>query len=261
MRRMFQSKDTTLMLDPDFARTGFASVIPDGAQITRFHVLGERSSGTNYVKRLLGRNTSLNPTEALGWKHGFVQTRAIPADLLVVGVVRRADDWLRSMHAKPWHCSPTLQSLEFSKFIRAEWDTIIDRPRYFDGAEAAGEVGQPLMQDRHPLTGARFENLLALRQAKLHVLLSFTRRDCAFILLRMEDVIAAPEQTLARITTALNQPITNQTFRPVVKRLGSKFKPSVPNRPETPTNLPEADKDWMRSAIDIAQERHLGYLY
>jgi len=175
--------------------------------------------------------------------------------------VRRADDWLRSMHTKPWHCSSALQSLEFSDFIRAEWDTIIDRPRYFEGAQDAGEVGQPLMQDRHPLTGARFENLLALRHAKLQALLSFARRDCAFILLRMEDVIAAPEQTLARIANALSPTIMNDSYRPVVKRLGAKFKPNVPNRPATPATLPEADRDWLRHAIDGAQERHLGYAY
>jgi len=166
----------------------------------------------------------------LGWKHGFVQARAIPVDLLVIGVVRRADDWLRSMHTKPWHCSSALQSLEFSDFIRAEWDTIIDRPRYFEGAQDAGEVGQP-------------------------------RRDCAFILLRMEDVIAAPEQTLARIANALSPTIMNDSYRPVVKRLGAKFKPNVPNRPATPATLPEADRDWLRHAIDGAQERHLGYAY
>ena len=89
---------------PDtFAATGL-HVQSGPTPVTRFQVVGERSSGTNYVKRLLGRNTGLKPTEALGWKHGGPQALAIPADLLVVICVRHAGDWARSMHRGPLVC-------------------------------------------------------------------------------------------------------------------------------------------------------------
>ncbi len=245
------------MLDAQFRETGYWAQTPDLAKVTRFQVLGERSSGTNFVKRLLGRNSALTPTEALGWKHAFPHARAIPSDLLVIGVVRRADDWLLSMHAKPWHCTAQMQSLAFSDFIRAPWQTIVDRPRYFDGAREAGDVGQPLMHDRHPLTGEAFANLLALRSAKLGGLLSYTARECNFVMLRLEDVTADPHGFLDRLAPAG----WTGTLRPVVKRLGAKFKPAVAERPKTPDAMPDKDRDWLCAQIDAAQEAQLGYVY
>lgn len=85
--------------------------------ITRYQVFGERSSGINFVKRLIGRNMPLLPTEELGWKHGFPQMTAVPPDTLVVCVTRNAVDWARSMHAKPWHCTPEMQRRAFSRSL------------------------------------------------------------------------------------------------------------------------------------------------
>lgn len=226
---------------------------------SRYQVLGERSSGTNFIKRLLGRNSQLQPTELLGWKHGFAQAMAIPADLAVICVVRNAVDWALSMHAKPWHTVPELQRLEFSDFIRAPWQTRIDRPRYF--REAAGLVGQPLMQDRDPLTGDVFENIFALRRAKLASLIGYLNRDCTCVILRMEEYQADPEARLNALLAALGQPPREGPFRPVNKRLGSKFKPAVDGRPETPSQMAPADLAYLRSQVDPQQEKRLGYRY
>ncbi|THH38800.1 hypothetical protein E4Z66_04365 [Aliishimia ponticola] len=249
------------MILTDFAHTGFALHLATDQPITRYQVLGERSSGTNFAKRLLGRNTDLKPTEALGWKHGFPHALAIPPDLLVIGVVRSAKSWALSMHAKPWHAGPDLQALPLSDFLRAPWDSYVDRPRYFDGAAAAGIVGQPLQYDRHPLTGARFDNLFALRRAKLAGLLSYAERGCNFALLRMEDMTAQPEATLDKLLSALPNSKRAESFRPVIKRLGSKFKPAIPARPDTPKALSEDDLDFLRAETDKTQEAILGYTY
>ncbi len=229
--------------------------------ITRFQVLGERSSGTNFVKRLLGRNTTLTPTEALGWKHGFPHAAAIPPDLALIACVRRADAWALSMHKKPWHTTPALQSLEFGEFIRAEWDTVVDRPRYFEKTAPLDTIGQPLQHDRDPLTGARFANLFALRRAKLTGLLSYLQRDCTVILLRMEDAQTAPEMTLDALRAGLGLPPRESEFAPVLKRLGSKFKPSVESRPATPKKMGAFGVKFMRKHLDLAQEAALGYTY
>lgn len=244
----------------DFARTGLLLPPTPLQGITRFQVLGERSSGTNFVKRLLGRNLGLQPTELLGWKHGFCQTDAIPADLAVICVVRNAQDWVRSMHARPWHCSTTMQALEFAAFIRAPWDTVIDRPRYFETAAERGVVGQPLQYDRDPVSGARFENIFALRRAKLDGLLGYFNRHTATLMLRMEVAQAAPEATLDTLLAALAQPARTAAFRPVLKRLGSKFKPAIAARPQTPDRLAPLDRAFMASQLDPEAEARLGYL-
>ena len=253
--------EDTALIPADFPQTGLLMPRPPRVPVTRFQVLGERSSGTNFVKRLLGRNSSLRPTEDLGWKHGFPHATAIPADLAVICMVRRADTWALSMHAKPWHTTPAMQALDFPSFIRAPWHTVIDRPRYFPGAEAAGLVGLPLQHDRNPLTGDVFPNLFALRRAKLHCLLSYLRRDCTAILLCMETAQAAPEATVDALLTGLGQPPRQSAFAPVHKRLGSKFLPAIENRPPTPKSMGAPGLAFLRRQLDLKLEAALGYTY
>ncbi|MBU2962200.1 hypothetical protein KO516_15540 [Citreicella sp. C3M06] len=248
------------MISEAFPETGW-QIAHDGGAITRFQVFGERSSGTNFVKRLLGRNTALVPTEALGWKHALPHMTAIPADTAAVCVIRHAEDWARSMHAKPWHCPPQMQALEFADFLRAEWATIADRERYFPPLKTIGGVGQPLQLDRHPLTGLPYANLFALRRAKIEGLLSFLNRGCTMILCRLEAVQGAPRDFVAAIEQSLALPPAPQGFRPVTKRLGARFVPSVAPRPATPPQLSKNDLTFLRSQIDLGTEAALGYLY
>ncbi|MBY5932870.1 hypothetical protein KUV51_07655 [Tateyamaria omphalii] len=229
--------------------------------MTRYQVIGERSSGTNFVKRLLGRNTDLKPTEALGWKHGFPHMMAVPPDMAVILAVRSADTWARSMFSKPWHTTPAMQARPFSDFIRAPWDTIIDRPRYFEGLIPNGSIGAPLQHDRHPVTGARFENLFKLRTAKLQAMLSLLGRHCTCAVIRMEDAQAEPEATLSSITSVFGTAAPNAEYRPVIKRLGSKFKAAVPDRPALPDTWADADMNHLRAEIDSDLEAQLGYTY
>lgn len=228
---------------------------------SRYQVFGERSSGTNFVKRLIGRNSPLRPMEELGWKHGFPHMTAIPEHVAVICVVRDARSWALSMHAKPWHCPPAMQALAFFDFIRAEWATVADRKRYFPQVAEFGGEGMPLQHDRHPLTGLPFDNLFALRQAKLQGLLSFYQRGCTLVFARMEAVQAAQEAFLSDLHSRLQIPVPKQELRPVVKRLGSKFLPAVAPRPETPKSLSPEDLAFLRQGIDPRQESMLGYSY
>lgn len=246
------------LLPEDFARTGLA-VHCNGTPPRRFQVLGERSSGTNFVKRLLTRNSTMEPTEALGWKHGHPSALAIPADFAVICVVRNAADWARSMHAKPWHATPALQAMDFADFLRAPWDTSIDRARYFDNQ--IDLVGQPLQADRDPVTGRLHGNLFALRRAKLAGLLSYFERGCTCAMIRTEAVQNSPETMVERLVAGLGLPPCSTPFRGVTRRLGAKFKPAVAGRPATPAGLSTEDREFMKSELDVAVEARLGYTY
>lgn len=248
------------MIAQDFSTTGW-QIKPGPQPPTLYQVFGERSSGTNFVKRLIGRNSPMRPIEGLGWKHGFPHMTAIAPNVAVICVVRDAQSWALSMHAKPWHCPPAMQALPFSEFIRAEWTTIADRKRYFPQVAELGGQGQPLQHDRHPLTGCPFANLFALRQAKLQGLLSYLERGCTVVFCRLEAVQAAPEGFLADLHDQLSVPAGQVAYRPVVKRLGSKFLPSVDARPETPKAFSDEDLTFLQSQIDPEQEARLGYIY
>ena len=224
-------------------------------------MLGERSSGTNFITRLLGKNSDLRSSDELGWKHGFPSDQHIAPDLAVICAVRRADNWALSMHAKPWHSTPALQMMTFEDFIRAPWDTIIDHPKYFTKVMHHPIVGQPLVPDRDPQTGRRLPNLFALRRAKLEGMLSYMQRDCFFILMCMETAQKAPEATLDALLYTMRLPHRAGRLRAVHKRLGSKFNAAVQERPPTPEKLGAEDMQFLRSHVDLKREAQLGYHY
>jgi hypothetical protein len=234
---------------------------PGAVPPRRYQVFGERSSGTNFVKRLIGRNSPMRPMEDLGWKHGFPHMTAIPEHVAVICAVRDARSWALSMHAKPWHCPPAMQALPFSDFIRAEWATVADRKRYFPQVAELGGEGMALQHDRHPLTGRPFDNLFHLRQAKLAGLLGFYHRGCTLVFVRMEAVQADQQGFLHDLHKSLGVSVPEQEFQPVLKRLGSKFLASVDPRPETPKALSPQDLEFLRQNIDAQQEALLGYRY
>lgn len=244
----------------NFAQSGVAVRLLRGPAPTRFQVLGERSSGTNLVKRLIMMNSDLEETELLGWKHGFPSMEAIPSDLLVVGVVREATSWARSMHAKPWHTTPAMQKKEFSAFIRAPWDTIVDHQKYFINAEKAGTIGHYLQYDRHPITGKRFTSLFDLRRVKLQGLVGYLSRNCHVALLRAETVQDEPQKVLSTLLESLGR-TSPEKFKKVGKRLGTKFNPLVTDRPATPLALNDDDLAFMKSRLDMTLEARLGYTY
>lgn len=250
----------TINIPASFRKSGFLG-IRKGPVPVRFHVLGERSSGTNFVKRILGRNTPLTPTEALGWKHGFPNATAIPADMVVVVCIRDARAWARSMHSKPWHSEAPIQRLEFSDFLRTEWRTVADKDRYFPNDAKLGIRGQILQHDRHPLTGQPFPNLFALRRAKLWGHLSYLNRGCSIVLCRMEEAIAEPATFLTRFRESMGLPASDVPPQKIVKRLGANFRPAVTERPATPKAFPEADLPFLRAELVVKLESALGYDY
>lgn len=186
---------------------------------------------------------------------------AIPEHVAVICVVRDARAWALSMHAKPWHCPPDMQALGFSDFIRAPWATVADRKRYFPQVAELGGEGQPLQHGRHPLTGLPFRDLFALRQAKLQGLMSFANRGCTLVFARLEAVQSAPEEFLQDLRSTLQITTEHKEFRPVMKRLGSKFLPAVDVRPDTPTAMSSEELAYLAQRIDPAQEAMLGYRY
>lgn len=244
----------------DFAQTGQFFLRRTEA-VSRFQVIGERSSGTNFLSQVLNKNTPLVPSNVLGWKHGQLQMAMIPSDLVVAVSVRGADAWARSMFAKPWHTTQAMQSLGFSEFLRARWETVIDRRRYFRDCASELEIGRPLQFDRDPTTGDCYDNLFALRRGKLQAHLTFLNRDCNICLVRSETVVADPEGFLHRFLAAFGLPPMNKAFNPVLRRLGSRFAPSIESNRVPPEHLSQGDLAFLREQSDLALESRLGYDY
>ncbi len=163
---------------------------------TKFAVLGERSSGTNVTRYVVERATGLQLTTKLGWKHGFVRSVGVPNDTVVFVPCRYPYDWVRSMFHKPWYCRQTMLGLGFSEFIRAAWDTIIDKPIADFGLKRPRYVNVPLLADRDPVTGQMFQNILKMRTAKLRHLIGLGNDICDRVLFRFEAFAARPNEFL-----------------------------------------------------------------
>ncbi|WP_372609869.1 hypothetical protein [Aquicoccus sp.] len=231
--------------------------------IGRFQVLGERASATNLVRKLIEKNLRIRRSEALGWKHAVPHMVAIPADFLTIVVVRHAESWALSMFKRPWHADPAIQALDLSAFLRAEWRGVVDR--LGDFAEIPPEIAKDvrnreLQFDRHPLTGAPFPNLFALRRVKLAAMLGMLNRDCNVMLLRAEEVQADPEGFVTWASDALALARKSDTFQGATRRMGTRFRRAVPFE-KAPTRLDAADRAFMTGALDLALESALGYDY
>jgi len=168
--------------------------------IRRVAVFGERSSGTNVCEYVLRRALGLKVTRELGWKHGFLQGAAVSRETLVVVSVRDPYAWVRSMYDKPWHSTDAMRNLGFSGFIRAPWDSVIDRPKkYFDLAPNE-YTNVPLLQDRDPMTGRRFENLLQMRTAKLRHWTGLANDLCNLAVWQFEVFRENPDAIIAALS-------------------------------------------------------------
>jgi hypothetical protein len=209
----------------------------------------------------LGAEHGPEAHRSLGVEARAFHSLAIPEDLLVIVAVRNAKDWARSMFSKPWHTRASVQKLEFSEFLRSPWKTVIDRPRYFEGMTHGNEAGRILQLDRDVLTGLPYPNLFALREGKLFSHLSFSNRGCTFCLVQMEFATKAPDAFVEQMLAAFSLPPLAAPLKPVHKRLGSRFVPSVEARPELPEGWAEADMAFLKDNVNAELEALLGYSY
>ncbi|MDQ2091248.1 hypothetical protein [Marimonas arenosa] len=245
-----------------FAETGLYLKRANDVPLAQFQVLGERACGTNMVRKAIDKNVELYRTEGLGWKHAVPHMVAIPRDMLIVCAVRNAASWALSMHKRPWHSHPDLQTLEFSAFIRSPWRGIVDRASDFEELhpEMVPHVeGAELQYDRHPITGKRFANLFELRNLKQAALLGMLNRDCNVLVVKAEKVQRDQVGFVAWMIEEFGLPLRGLRIKPVAQRLGNRFNRSA--EVETPAKIPPEDHAFMMQQLDLEIETALGYDY
>ncbi|MDQ7071266.1 MAG: hypothetical protein Q9M48_11120 [Rhodobacterales bacterium] len=249
------------MLPANFRESGLYAHRVNATKLTQFQVLGERATGTNVVRKLIEKNVKLTRTERLGWKHATPHMVGIPDELLVVCVVRNAEDWARSMHKRPWHADPAILDLEFSQFLRQEWMSIVDRPDDFEEIHPElGLQGQALQYDRHPISGLPFENLFQLRRLKLEAMLGVLNRGCNAVFVQLEMVQSDPERFVTLMQNVFQLTSPAPRFKPVTRRLGNRFRLGQ-ERPPTPEKMNDLDRGFMKRQLDLTIEASLGYDY
>lgn len=228
-------------------------------------VFGERNSGTNLASELLRRNLpGLHDIPgdrigefgfAYGWKHAFPQMIAAPPSTLAVCVFRHPETWVQSMYRRPWHLVPALRDRPFADFLRGEWAARIDETN-FGIAPGDPRWGAELHWDRHPLTGKRFANICELRTVKTAGFLSLPNRFANCLLIRHEDVAAAPEAFVETVARWYGLGRASD-FTPVTTRRGRAAAEIY--RASAYGALEPADRDFLWQQLDATQEARLGY--
>ncbi|MEL6569450.1 MAG: hypothetical protein AAFQ22_13615 [Pseudomonadota bacterium] len=254
----------------------------------RFHVMGERSSGTNYAQWALERTTQLRDVDyhwltakpvssrlsklpgiafkqpsigRYGWKHGVPSFPAIGRRDLIVVLFRDVFEWLVSMYAKPWHINDEMLSLNFSDFIRAPWDARVDRPtRYFDLPNVDDWNSLPLRLDRHPITGRCYVNILEMRSVKTQAYLGLEHLGGNVAFVRHERFVADTQTCLDEMSSHYSFDLSGQTAE-TTERLGSEWKNDSKSRYEEAKSAIESEKDYILSILDLHVEKRIGFDY
>ncbi|MDS9468927.1 hypothetical protein RGQ15_15275 [Paracoccus sp. MBLB3053] len=275
-------------LTVDMTHQGWHLLAREGASVQRYQVLGERSSGTNFIQWMIDENSSLtyanrDPLKGnalarkvsktlglnikekslgpYGWKHGFPTFPTIGRKDLVIVSFRNLFDWLVSMYAKPWHIDDGMLSLSFREFIRAEWDARVDRPtRYFDMPNAQDFEGLPLRLDRHPITGQRFSNILQMRNLKTQAYLGLAHQDGNVAFCRHEAFTARPEAVLRDMANLYGFGLRKAGRKPPA-RMGAEWKYDAGERYQEARSSIKNERDFILSQIDLTTEARLGYAY
>lgn len=292
---VWQSEMTAEPLSPHLARERVEMIRHDAAwPVTRYQVLGERCSGTNFVRSLLEQNTTLTRSAYLGWKHGFPTMQLMPRDLLPIIVFRNPVKWAASMYRKPWH-RENPAAISFAEFLREPFASFIDPLLYHENplnhfrlfsqtrgvALLAQKVARRVLSDklglkldntpadlpgfangvvnqfdRHPLTGEGFANLLHLRNAKNQGFLSYGAREASCVFVQYEYARENPEGFLRQLGETYDIKLRDG-FRPVTSWLGEMGKAyDGPERRAQPT---EEDIAFIRSQLDAGLEARIGY--
>lgn len=267
--------------------------------LRRFQVLGERSSGTNFVSSLIAGNVKISECNHLGWKHAVPHSQFLARDLLVVVATRNPLDWLRSMHRKPWHSANHLRALEFSDFIRTEWETLTDDllirndtmniyryenryrlvplaiwnhglrkvlsklgknlgPVRMSEEMRSAVIGLAVQQDRHPITGLRFQNVMEMRTVKAQGFLGLRDRGCSYLFVNYERVKEDPAGFVSEVAAAFDLSMLGE-FSPVTEWLGGFLKTEKENPTETPDILTDADRQFINQFLSADTETAMGY--
>lgn len=222
------------------------------AKFRRFQVYGQRCSGINALIKLLERNLDeLEFTEDFGFKHWLVPEEVeIPGNVFVVVIARQVDQWLRSLHAKPWHAHPDLKEMDFGEFIRAEWRSVWDKD-FWDIDKRHPKFGQPIEEELCPQTGSPLPNAIAMRTAKLRNWVEVESRATGHALVSHSELVTRPERLIERLAAAAELE-ERREFVPVTTYKGQNSSSFVPT--EYPS-VHAADAAFIARYLDQAIER------
>lgn len=194
-------------------------------------IMGERNSGTNFLRKLLKENTDLVVRNGYNncWKHGFIREKAASDRCLVVFVLKDPYSYVLSLYNTPHEinfrciekcnrCDLCVEHgrLTLSQFMRHEYYSI--KGEGTGKLPGADSVGQEVLTERNfnLVSRPRYENALRMLSDKYANWLSIRELASNTLYIRFEDLISQPEGVLGRINSHFpGKPV--RIYKPITK--------------------------------------------
>lgn len=229
---------------------------PRAPAVARLQLFGERCSGTNYLHRLIERNIPGLPVVFdFGFKHAPpLQLHQPLHDCLFCVIYRDPFDWIRSLHAKPWHVVPELRHKPFGEFIRSPWHCVWDEQT--NTPPASPSFGTEMLHERHPDTGQRYANPLQLRSDRLRRWQALEQHVPRFWWVQYESLMRYPQLLIRDVANHAGHGLA-AAFQPVTTYKG--FPCAPPYQPQRYPPIAPADHAFIVEQLDWDVETKVGY--
>lgn len=163
--------------------------------ISKYTILGERCSGTNFLAHAVYKNFVISYVHGhkLGQKHFFGHEPLISSDsesdqTIFLCIVRDTVSWIDSFFRTPHHV-PAVNRTSMAAFMTNEWFSV-------------DLSGQEIMADRNWTTGERYRNIMEMRRQKLAFFdTEIPRQTRRHMTIRYEDLRDNYDSVLAGIQT------------------------------------------------------------
>jgi hypothetical protein len=235
-------------------------------QITKFAILGERCSGTNFLEESMLSNFCITHTNEHGNKHFFCfnkYDKVNTSDTLFIGIIRNPIYWLNSFSKELYHV-PEMNRKPLQKFLFNEFYSVTDEINgsnndnvFFMNSNPYTYKYNTNSKDLNYVTGKKYKNIFEMRKLKNNYLINIMPTQVKnFILINYEDLLYNYEQTLSDLKIKFNLIQTTTTFEIITKYKKSETYKFVRQRLIT---FPENIIKLIWKNLDVNQESFLCY--
>lgn len=219
---------------------------PQNQKITRYTILGERCSGTNFLTAAIKNNFRLN-FNYICHKHfyGFTDfSKPEYDDTLFIAIIREPYEFMNSLKKTPWHL-PNYLKENIESFLNKEvYSNHVDNNNIED------------LNDRHIHTKEKYKNIFELRKVKAEYLLHHIPKMVKnFIFIRYETLRDHYNKTLQLMADFYDLPRIHPKFVPIISYKGEKYFFYKPNK----LYIIKPEQVYEHRDFDKNLEKKLGY--
>lgn len=199
--------------------------------ITKFTILGERCSGTNFLENAIKTNFEIEYTKEFGHKHFFgFNSYKNSNDTLFIGIIRNPHEWANSLFKQPYHLAyntvKNKHAFLNNNFCSMYPDKNRKKIKYRNIYNNKPlPVSKEILEDRNMHTKKRYKNIFECRETKAEYLLDVMPNKVKhYIFIRYEDLRDNYEGTLKRIKAQFNLKPSSKYITPITYYKSEKDK-------------------------------------